>query len=124
MHWIKFIHVSCVAISFSFFFIRGVWMLYESPLLNNKWVKIFPHIIDSVLLLSALSLLYVMNLSLVENDWLIAKTVALFIYVILGTLALKHGRTKKIRSVAFVLALMMFVFIVSTALTKSILFIN
>ena len=59
MEWIKVIHVSCVFLSFCGFFIRGIWMLSGSELLQKRWVKIAPHIIDTTLLASALLMLFV-----------------------------------------------------------------
>jgi len=120
MHWIKIVHVSCVVLSFLAFSIRGIWMLNESPLLNKRWVKIFPHIIDASLLVSALALIYVMSLPVLQSNWLLAKIIALIIYIVIGSVALKWGRTKKVRMFAFFLALIVFLFIVSVAMTKSV----
>lgn len=120
MQWLKLLHISCVIVSFSGFLMRGIWMINDSALLHKKWVKIFPHIIDSLLLISALLLVYVSALSVIENNWLIAKMGALIIYIFLGTVALKRGKTKKIKVLAFVLAIFVYLYIVSIALTKSV----
>lgn len=94
-------------------------MLTESNLLQKKWVKIAPHIIDTLLLASAISLAVILQLSPLEHPWLLAKIMGLLIYIVLGTVALKRGKTKPIRITAFVLALLTFVYIVNVALTKS-----
>ena len=120
MQWIKFIHICCVVFSFSGFLLRGLWMLNDSPALNKKWVKVVPHIIDTTLLLSALGLVYILGLSVFENDWLLAKIIALVVYVFLGTIALKRGKTKKIKIAALLLAVTTFLYIVSVAIMKSI----
>jgi len=120
MEWVKAIHVSCVILSFSGFLLRGLWMMFDSALLGNKWVKIIPHIVDTTLLVSALFLVYALGISVFENDWLLAKIIALVVYVLLGTVALKRGKTKQIRMVALVLSIMTFLYIVSVALTKSV----
>jgi len=120
MELIKTIHVSCVILSFSGFLLRGIWMMLDSALLASKWVKIIPHIIDSVLLLSALSMVYLQSFSILQNDWLLIKIAALLAYILLGTIALKRGKTKKIRVIAWCSGLVVFLYIVSVALNKSV----
>jgi len=95
-------------------------MLMESSLLSQRWVKILPHIIDTTLLGSALLMLYVSRMSLSQNPWLMAKIIALIIYILLGMLALKKGRTKRVRGLAWGLGLLVFAYIVSVALSKSV----
>ena len=125
MEWLKPVHITCAVLSFSGFLLRGIWMLQDSSLLNQKWVKIFPHVIDTILLVSALMMLYVLHLSAIENSWLLAKIGALLVYIALGMLALKYGKNKQVRGVAWVSGLLVFLYIMSVALTKSILgFIN
>jgi len=120
MDWIKTLHISCVILSFSGFVLRGIWMVFDSAMLGNKWVKIVPHIVDTILLISAFFLVYVLGLSIFDHDWLLAKIIALVVYVLLGTLALKRGKTKKIKMLALVLAIATFLYIVSVAVTKSV----
>lgn len=125
MEWLKPIHITCAVLSFSGFFLRGIWMLLDSNLINKKWVKIFPHVIDTLLLASALMMLYVLHLSIFENTWLLVKIGALLVYIALGMLALKYGKNKQVRCVAWGSGLLVFMYIVSVALTKSTLgFIN
>ena len=120
MELIKTLHVSCVILSFSGFFLRGIWMMLDSALLANRWVKILPHIVDTGLLLSAVFLVYSLRLSVFDHEWLWAKIIALVVYVLLGTVALKRGKTKKIKILALVLAIIIFLYIVSVAVTKSV----
>ena len=116
---LKHLHLTCVALTFILFSLRGFWMLSESALLQKKWVKITPHIIDTLLLGSAISLAITLQTSPFEHTWLLAKIVGLLVYIVLGTVALKRGKTKPIRMTAFVLALLTFGYIVKVALTKS-----
>ncbi len=120
MLWLKYIHMSAVLLSFTGFVLRAGWMLADSPMLKNRWVRVLPHIIDSVLLVSALWLVYLMSLPLLQTDWLLAKIIALLVYIGLGTLALKRARTKAQRLVFSVLALVVFLYIVSVAMSKSV----
>ena len=120
MEWIKVIHVSCVFLSFCGFFIRGIWMLSGSELLQKRWVKIAPHIIDTTLLASALLMLFVFQWSVFEQEWLQVKIGLLITYIGLGMVALKLGRTLIIRIVAWLTGLLVFLFIVLVAITKSV----
>ncbi len=114
---IKTIHIASVALSYSLFFLRGVWMLRESPLLQQRWVKIAPHTVDTVLLTSAILLAWQLGYSPLEQPWLAAKIVALLCYIVIGSVAIKRGKTKRIRLVAWLTAQAIFFYIVSVALT-------
>lgn len=116
---LKNVHVLTALISLTLFVLRGVWMLRESPKLQQRWVKIVPHINDTVLLLTAIAMTVMIGQYPFVNDWLTAKLLALLLYIILGTIALKRGRSKQIRLFAWLGALLTFAYIVSVALSKS-----
>jgi len=118
---IKSIHLVTVAGSILFFILRYVWMLFESPMLQKKWVKIFPHIVDTLLLISAIILAVQISQYPLVDGWLTAKVFALLLYIVLGSIALKRGKTKGIRIVAGVLAISTFAYMISVAVSKSIL---
>jgi len=118
----KSIHVTAVSLTLLSFTVRGVWMATNSPLLTRRWVRVAPHVIDTILLLSGAYLAFVFyRYPLVFNPWITAKLIGLVVYVLLGTVALKRGRTKRIRVIAFFGALLVFAYIVHTAVTKSVL---
>ena len=119
---LKHFHMSCAALSGSFFFIRGQWMLAGSPLLQQRWVKTAPHIVDSLLLASAIGLAIWSHQYPGQMPWLTAKLVALVVYILLGAVALKYGKTKALRATAYVAALATFGYIVAVAVTKNPLF--
>lgn len=119
MDWIRYLHISCAFLSFCGFFIRGVWMLQESSYLQTRWVKVSPHIIDTVLLISAITLAINLKISPFEHSWLMAKIIALLVYIGLGMIALHHGRNKTIRTGAWLLGLLTFLYIATVALTRS-----
>ncbi|UZE95061.1 SirB2 family protein [Alkalimarinus alittae] len=116
---LKHIHLTCILLTFILFSIRGFWMLTGSSKLQLKWVKIAPHVVDTCLLLSAISLAVILQISPFVHGWLMAKIVGLVVYILLGTVALKRGKTKAVRSTAFVVALLTFAYIVKVAITKS-----
>ena len=119
MEVLKTIHVTCVVLSFTGFFIRGIWMLNDSTLLQQRWVKITPQIVDTLLLISAIALAVQMHFSPLEQPWLMAKIIALLVYIGAGLVALRFGRDKRTRLIAWLFALVTFMYIVSTAFSKS-----
>lgn len=121
METLKAIHVTFVALSFAGFFIRGIWMLTDSPVLQQSWVKITPQLVDTVLLVSAIILAVQLRISPMEQPWLMAKIIALLAYIVVGLVALRFGRTKRTRLIAWLLGLVIFLYIVSIALSKSVL---
>ena len=111
-------HITCVMLSGSLFALRGFWMITGSELLEHRLVRILPHIIDTLLLTAAISLMVVLHQNPIANTWLTVKVVALLVYIVLGMFALRRGRTPQTRIICFALALMTFGFMVSVALTR------
>lgn len=116
---LKHLHITCVALSGTGFFLRGVWMLQDSPMLRQRWVKIVPHVVDTLLLTSAISMAIMSAQYPFAVDWLSAKLFGLLAYILCGTMALKRGRSKSQRATYFVCALAAFAYIVSVALTRN-----
>ncbi len=110
-------HMMFAVISGLFFLVRGCWMLMDSGMLQKKWVKILPHVNDTLLLIFAIVLCVMSQQYPLEQSWLTVKVVALIAYIGLGMVALKRGKTKSIRLVAFAAALLAFVFTFSVART-------
>ena len=113
---IKYLHITTVILSGSLFVLRGLWMIADSPLLQQRWVKIVPHIIDTVLLLSAIALSVLIHQYPLVNGWLTAKVGGLVVYIGLGMTALRWGKTKTIKIAAWLGALLAFGYIVVVAL--------
>jgi uncharacterized membrane protein SirB2 len=115
---LKAVHVTSAVLSIAGFAIRGVLMLRRSSLLRTRFVRIAPHVLDTVLLASAIALVWLTGQFPFQQSWLTAKVVALFVYVAFGGLALR-GPTMKVRSIAFVLALGTALYILSVAVLRS-----
>ena len=113
------IHVLCALLSICFFIVRGIWMLTDSGLLQRKFVKIAPHVIDTLLLAAAIVLMFMIGQYPFVNSWLTVKLIGLIVYIGLGLVALRLGKTKAIRATAWVAAIFVFAFIVSVAVTKN-----
>ena len=112
----KHIHLLTVALSLGLFTLRGIWMLLDSDKLQKRWVKIVPHIIDTLLLASAIGLMFQINQYPFSEGWLTAKLLGLIAYILLGTIALKRGKTKGIRVIALVAAFGVIAYIVGVAI--------
>lgn len=115
---VKHLHVTFVALSGALFVLRGIWMMAGSPALQKRWVKILPHVVDTVLLASAIALAVWSAQYPGQQPWLTAKVLGLVAYIGLGTVALKRGKTLRTRILAFIAALLCFAYIVGVALTR------
>ncbi len=118
MDWLKTLHVACAVLSVSGYFARGLLMLRDSPLLAARVVRVAPHIIDTLLLASAIVLAARLEQYPFVHGWLTAKVLALIAYIVLGAIGLRYGRTRRIRVVAWIAALLTFGYIVAVALTR------
>lgn len=114
---LKHAHMLFVAFSGLFFLVRGCWMLVDSGMLQKTWVRVVPHINDTALLACGVGLSIMSKQYPFVDTWLTVKLMLLVAYIVLGTVALKRGRTKAIRTLAFAAALTCFLFIVSVAVT-------
>ncbi|HKI63565.1 MAG TPA: SirB2 family protein [Burkholderiales bacterium] len=115
--WIKSIHVGSVGLSIAGFIARGALMLRDSPLLRARFVRVAPHVVDTVLLASAVWLAWLMHVYPFVDGWITAKVLGLLAYIALGTIALKRGRTPRVRVAAFAAALVTVAYIVWVAVT-------
>lgn len=111
----KHIHLAAVGLSGLFFAVRGLWMMYGSTVMQTALVRVLPHVIDTVLLLSAGALVY--HLGGIPL-WVQVKVLALFVYVGFGVTAFKAGNMA-VRMTAFFLGLLTYSFIISVAVSKS-----
>lgn len=117
-HLTRSLHELCALTSFTLFVLRGVWMLRGSPQLTRRWVRILPHVIDTVLLASAISLTLMLQQYPLTHAWLSAKLLALLVYIGLGLVALRFGKTRHVRVAAWIGALTVFIYIASVAFSR------
>ena len=116
---LKFVHISFAILSIAGFALRGFWMFRQSTNLDRAVVRIAPPVVDSVFLITGIWLLVLLQLNVAEQSWLIAKFVALVVYIVLGVIALRRGRTMQIRTAAFAAAVATYLYIAGAALNKS-----
>ena len=113
---LKYLHVGCVAMSIALFVLRGALTLARVPWRDLRLLRVVPHVIDTILLASGIALATVIRQYPFVSGWLTAKVLGLVAYVMLGSLALRYGRTPALRATAFVAALAAVGYIVGTAL--------
>ena len=112
---LKNVHVLLAVVTGLGFLMRSVWAFTAPDRLQQKWVRIAPHVIDTLLLLAGVVL--VINLSMSFTDsWLVAKLVGLIAYIGFGVMTLRGSGT--VRAVGFVCALLCLGYIFAVALTK------
>ena len=119
MDILKAAHVGSAILSISGFVLRGVWMLQGSPLLKARATRILPHVVDTVLLVSALALALRNAQYPFVHAWLTAKVLALILYIALGSIALKRGRARWMRTATLAGALAVMAYIFAVALTRN-----
>jgi uncharacterized membrane protein SirB2 len=115
---LKLIHQGAVAISISGFFARGAGALSGATWARGRAARTLPHVVDTVLLATAIALAWLLSLNPLATPWLAAKIVGLLAYIGLGMVALKPGRPLALRAAAWIAALLCFAQIVATAITK------
>lgn len=116
---LKHLHIACVALSGLGFLWRGNLMAAGSAALQSLPARVLPHLIDTVLLGSAIALAWQSRQYPLAQGWLTAKVIGLIAYIGLGSMALKRGRTIAIRKRYFWAALGVYLYIIGVALTKS-----
>ena len=113
---IKWVHIAAVIASGALFLLRGI-----AVQVGARWAMTAPwrylsYTIDTTLLTAALMLVTILPGAMFANGWLTMKLCLLVVYVMLGSYALKRGRTPRIRLICFVAALAVYAFIISVAI--------
>lgn len=118
---LKLIHVVCVFLTFVSYSLRGFWMITDSPLLRHKVTRILPHVIDTALFISGLWLAVVVYGEFYRHTWLLVKLGAVVVYIVLGGVAIKYGKTRTVRVIALILGWCVFFYIVALARYNSVI---
>jgi uncharacterized membrane protein SirB2 len=116
---IKLIHQSMVVLSGLGFAVRGIASLRGAPWVQGRLAKTLPHMVDTALLVSALTLAWLLQINPMHTPWLMAKILGLLLYIALGMVALRPQFSMAARVSAWVSALMVLCWIASVAITKS-----
>lgn len=116
---LKSLHLITVLITLIGFLLRAWWMISDSPLLFAKPVKIFPHVNDTLLLGTALGAGYVSGQLPFVDPWLTAKLIGVIAYIVFGAFGLHYGKTKPIRIMFLLAALLSFSYVIAVAVTRN-----
>lgn len=118
---LKLVHVATVHLTILLFLARMVLRFFQPAWLQWKVIKILPHVIDTVLLVSALWLAWVIHQYPFVHGWLTAKVLGLAAYIVFGAFAIKRAKTKGGAFVAMLLALATFSYIYMVARSKHVM---
>ena len=115
---LKHLHVVCVVLSITGFCLRGLLLIRKSAFAGRRWLRILPHVNDTLLLAAALALTVQIGQYPFVDAWLTAKVFGVIAYIILAALAFQTHRSVRLRVGAGLLAVGVFGWIVSVALAK------
>jgi len=115
---VKHSHLTLMLLSVSFLIIRVLASTQNAQWLQQKWAKIAPHIIDTLLLASAIMLMLIIAQYPIADHWLSAKVVALVGYITFGTLAMKGQKRAVTRLLFLLVALAFIAYMITVAVTK------
>lgn len=118
MSLIKTIHIATALISISGFILRGILLLRESPIMQQRWIKIVPHINDTILLVTGISMAVMIQQYPFVHGWLTAKVVALLIYIGLGFMTIRFGHRRRDRIMTMLAAIIVFAYMLGVAVTR------
>ncbi|NOL49693.1 SirB2 family protein [Pelistega europaea] len=113
---IKAIHMTCAYLTVSFLLFRVFLSVYRPALLQQKWAKVLPHVIDSVLLICAIMMVMVIG---PHHPFILAKIILLLAYIGAGYVTLKVVKSTSGKLIGSAVIVLIFVLIVGVAIHKS-----
>ena len=99
---VKHTHLMFIALSVAFFILRFVLHIRQSPLMDRKFLKVAPHVIDTFLLVSGFTLCFMIKQYPFVDPWMTEKIICVVAYIVLGIMALKSNRNKLFKFFAFI----------------------
>ncbi|WP_395342637.1 SirB2 family protein [Ningiella sp. W23] len=103
------LHLTAAVLTLVFFLLRFVLLLKQSSVLEQKWLKIMPHIADTFLLVTIVIMCLQFAVYPIVNSWATAKLAGLIFYVLSIAFTLRWAKTTLWRIVGLVSALFWFV---------------
>lgn len=116
---IKTIHVSTVVFTLVLFLVRGGWYFFWADKAMPKLLRYLPHLNDTVLTITGITMAVMYSISPLGQTWFLAKIIALFAYIGLGMYAFKEKRLYGKRLFSWLLALLVFFYIIGVVRTHS-----
>lgn len=115
------LHISLISLSLFLFVWRGIHMWREIPIQSHMWKRKIPDTIDTLLLISGISLAYILGFAPWHDTWLLIKLIGLIVYMLLGILALRKAEKLWLKRTYFILALLVATYVIAVAHSKLIL---
>lgn len=119
---LKHAHMTAAYLTVSLLALRLLLDAVGRPGWRQSALRWIPHANDTVLLVAAISLLFVGGWNPLTQGWLLAKIILLLGYIAAGLFALKVTVSRPIRIVATILALVQVSAIFHLAMSKPVLF--
>jgi len=114
---IKWAHIALVSASGSLFAVRGLANLSGASWPLQAPARRLSVMIDVLLLSAGLTLWFLLGLHPARDPWLAVKLSLLLVYIVLGSIGLKRGRTRTARVISLLAALLVLSFMASVAHT-------
>jgi len=114
----KHLHMTLAVLSISLFTLRFIWTLANSSRLQSKWVKITPHIIDTLLLTFGVVMAVQYSINPIEQLWFGEKLLAVAAYIFTGYFTLKLARNKPMQIIGYLGAMGWVMLIVRLAMSR------
>ncbi len=115
----KHMHMTFVTISIIGFIVRGALAIGQHAIMQQRWLRIVPHINDTLLLVSAFYLAWFLQINPLHHSWLLTKIIALLVYIGLGTVVIKRKGSKLLQCLCYFAAVGVFIYIILVAVSKS-----
>lgn len=112
---VRAVHIGAVLASGALFALRGAGVLSGMRWPLAAPLRYLSYSIDTTLLTAALMLVAMLPSAVFANHWLTAKLALLVVYVVLGSFALKRGRSARVRGICFGAAIAAYVFMFGIA---------
>lgn len=113
------LHKLAVLFSIIGFFGRGIGHIFNQQWVTKKPVKILPHVIDTLLIVSALGIVWVTGFQF-SDPWILAKIIGVLVYVGLGLMAFRFAKTRAQKALYWLLALAVLFYLVAVAMQKQV----
>ena len=111
---LKMLHMTLAAVSLLFFVVRAAWSVQGNALMQRRWVRISPHVIDTALLLAGVALMMTLRISPHDTPWLAVKLIGVVVYIGLGAVAIRRRNVW-----AMLAAVLVFLYIAGAAMRHS-----
>ena len=119
----KHLHITLAVISISFFTLRFFWIFIASKQLNKKWVKVAPHMVDTLLFAVGIGMVFKLALDPFEQLWLGEKLIAIAAYIFTGYYTLKVARNRAMQIFGYLGTVGWFILVARLAMTKENIFL-